>query len=187
MTELAVRYTTVSPFFDNSALLSKDQADASPPESPSCSSAVNQVVTRLQRYSEGVVEKIQDAVFQSGASIAAFSENIRWYNYLIRLEDAPVSLPHDLAISVFGIWFNLESRLGVSLKPPVAGPGGELGFQFVWESQDQYLELDVGPQYQFEWFYKNLTTGEMAGTDEDPVFEPPEELLQKLVTIASGK
>jgi len=91
-------------------------------------------------------------------------------NYLDNLEKPPIGLSQDFAKHVRTIWHSLQQAVGQELKVPIAGPGGEFGFVFSWTSLDFCLQIDMGPNEEFEWSFhsrKKVSTNCTAITSSD--------------------
>ena len=120
-------------------------------------------------------------VHDSGRLPGSQGELQRWQRYLEDLERSPVRLSPDHARAVRLVWQTLNSNLSQALRPPAAGPGGDLGFQLSWNTDEQYLDIDIAADGSFEWFWTNRHTDEYQGSDDEHLTRPPEELLQLLV------
>ena len=120
---------------------------------------------------------VHDSSRQPGAT----QELYRWLRYLDDLALHPVQLPPDHARAVRRIWAALNSSLSQALRPPAAGPGGDLGFQLSWNTDDFYLDIDIASDGSFEWFWTDRHTDEYRGSDDQRLTSPPEELVQLLV------
>jgi len=105
----------------------------------------------------------------------------RWEYYLRRLSDAPVNLSKSHAAAVRSVWEKISIKAGVLIRPPVAGPGGEAGFQLAWKTDLFYLDIDIAPDAKFGWYFMNRIDSTDAGSDENDLSEPPEELIRLLV------
>ena len=120
-------------------------------------------------------------VHSSNLQLGATREFPRWNRYLDDLARPPVELPPDHARAVRRVWAALDSSLSQSLRLPAAGPGGDLGFQLSWNTDDMYLDIDIASDGSLEWFWTDRHTGEYQGSDNLRLTSPPEELLQLLV------
>ncbi|MCP4679613.1 MAG: hypothetical protein GY854_29795 [Deltaproteobacteria bacterium] len=117
---------------------------------------------------------------QSTFQIGKETDVERWEKYLRRLSEEPVSLPNQFAAYVRSVWNKILTRAGVPLRPPVAGPGGEAGFQFSWNSDNMYLDIDIDQSGSFGWYYRDRVTSTADGSDEIDLTTPPEKLLRLL-------
>jgi hypothetical protein len=111
----------------------------------------------------------------------------KWHDYMKNLTSKPVGLSSQRQAAVFGLWSKLTRLIGPDIPPPIAGPGGELGFHMAWNQNDFYLDIEIAEDGSFEWFYKNRATGEVRGSDNDRLREPPEDLVRLLFLNTVGK
>jgi hypothetical protein len=114
------------------------------------------------------------------------SEYGKWLAYLHRLTSPPVNLKEDHARAVRVIWSKLKFVVE-NLRPPVAQPGGEFGFEFAWNRPEFYLDIDIAADGQFEWFFQDRVTGDERGSDGEALTEPPEELVRILFRLCRAK
>ena len=108
------------------------------------------------------------------------NEYLRWWSYLLRLSEEPVNLSKQHARSVAVVWAKLSGSVCQSISPPIAGPGGEFGFQLAWKGDHYYMDIDIAETGCFHWYFKDMNASESDGS-EDPVYEPPEALIRLLV------
>lgn len=105
----------------------------------------------------------------------------RWDAFLASLDGPEVGLPSVHAGAVRALWQELTERVGGDLRLPVAGPSGELGFQFAWSYKHFYLSIDLAADGRLEWFLKDLQTGGVVGSgDDEQLYRPPEVLIRLL-------
>lgn len=113
--------------------------------------------------------------------VAAPSAAERWLSYLAKLHTPEIGLAERHAGAVRALWQELVDRVGPELRTPAAGPGGDLGFHLAWSYPDVYVSVEVAPDGRIEWFFKDLQTGEKAGSgDEEELTSPPEPLVRIL-------
>lgn len=104
-------------------------------------------------------------------------DNDMWELYLSHLT-SPV------ADSVRSVWSKLSSHSGITLRPPVAGPGGEADFQLSWRTDKYYLDIDIGHSGRFGWYFWDRTTNTDAGSVDNNLIDSPEELIQNLKRVS---
>lgn len=111
----------------------------------------------------------------------------RWSIYLDSLEDEPVSLSEKHACAVREVWGRITDEVdGLGddnfrpLSLPIAGPGGEQGFQVAWNTKRFYLDIDIAEDGSFEWYCLDRETGVDCGSDYKPIKKPPKQLLELL-------
>ncbi len=115
------------------------------------------------------------------------SDQERWNTYLQDLTSEPVLAEQTLANAVRSTWWRLCRKVGGTLRAPIAGPGGELGFQLTWNTDKIYLDIDIAPNNTFEWFCKLRETGKCEGSDDEPLTTPPEKLIRLLVRFCLAR
>src|SRR5205085_10386696 len=81
---------------------------------------------------------------------AAPSEHERFTTYLQGLRDRGVQQAQ--VGHVRQVWGDLLSKAGRMLSLPVAGLTDEGAFQFAWNSDTAYAEIDVLPDGTVDWF-----------------------------------
>jgi len=114
-------------------------------------------------------------------------EVAQWLYYLVGLEEKPVELPRKHARAVRALWRKLESCINDPILPPIAGPGGELGFQMAWNYDEFYLDIDVSEEGEFEWFFLDRKTGKYKGSDDNRLTDPPNDLIRLLAEHCSDE
>lgn len=95
------------------------------------------------------------------------SEEKEFEKYLANLEKDPVKLSFVFAEQVKATWQMIKHKYSTA-PLPVAGPGGELGFQFAWNTEDHYLEIDIGPNGDVEWFFADRKMDWTEGSEGFP-------------------
>jgi hypothetical protein len=104
-------------------------------------------------------------------------------SYLATLDTPAIGIQPAHAGAVRGLWRDLMERVGPDLRVPAAMPGGDLGFHLSWSYAALYVSIEVAPDGRMEWFFKDIATGEVRGSDDDEeLIRPPEELIRLLVT-----
>lgn len=111
----------------------------------------------------------------------ALTELESWRRYLGTIHLQPIGLAASHADAIRRVWWLLEWMVGRPLRAPVAGPGGDLGFQMSWSTEGFYLDLDIAEDGTFEWFFKDRGTGVIEGSEDDRHAIPPESLVRRLV------
>ncbi|MCP4602834.1 MAG: hypothetical protein GY847_20340 [Proteobacteria bacterium] len=151
-----------------------------------CSSAVNRRKIAYAYYpKDNEVRKPEQQVEKTENVYSPIEEYQRWLLYLSNLTTDPIFLDEEFARKVKIVWAMLVSNLGINVPPPTAGPGGELGFQFVWNRSRYYLEVEIAPDGRFDWFFTDRHTNKSLGTKEDELLvEPTEELLRSLARVS---
>ena len=109
------------------------------------------------------------------------NEQERWNAYMASLAEGTVGLSTMHARAVQSTWWKLWRKVGLPLRHPAAGPGGDLGFQMSWNTDRCYLDIDIAEDGTFEWFFKDRRDGSFAGSDDESLTSPPEELVRLLV------
>ncbi len=104
-----------------------------------------------------------------------------WRAYLADLESERVGLGRCLAERVRAIWERLETTIGASLSVPSAGPTEGGAFQLAWSTDETYLDIDIESDGAVQWFFKDLGTGEVQGSEDEEQVELGEDLLRLLV------
>jgi hypothetical protein len=108
----------------------------------------------------------------------------KFEEYLSNLENDPVNLPFVFAEQIKAFWRMIRNKdSGIPL--PIAGPGGELGFQFVWDTDRYYLEIDIGHNGDLEWFFSDREKGWIEG-DDDFAKEQSSDRMMTLLRRISG-
>lgn len=140
-------------------------------------------ILRLHKLPNLRVQKALKRNLPFGLRVTDASPSARWDAYLAALDGPEVGLSSVHAGAVRALWQELAERVGADLKLPVAGPGGELGFQLAWSYKHFYLSIDLAADGRLEWFSKDLETGAVAGSGEDEqLYRPPEPLIRMLTT-----
>ena len=99
----------------------------------------------------------------------------RWLSYLHNLTEEPICLSKEYANVVISIWEKLEAHVA-NIELPTAYPGGDLGFQLVWNKPNYYLDIDIAPDGKFDWFFMDRRSGkDYSGAG---INEPSERLVQ---------
>jgi hypothetical protein len=177
--EVALAYSYIAipprPYFDDTTLsattdLEKLKSAYFPEKLLIQIQEVKSAIQELRsQYSRLIAQKVE------------LSDASRWLSYLARLNEEPVKLTEEYARSIRAVWSKLISSVGSPIRPPSAGPGGELGFQLAWNDNEYYLDIDIAPDGQFAWFYKDKINGQSHGSEDGLLSDPPEELVRLLV------
>lgn len=138
-------------------------------------------ILQLHKLPYPRVQKAPKRTLPYTVRIVDASPSARWDAYLASLDGPAVGLSTVHAGAVRALWQELSERVGADLKLPVAGPGGELGFQLAWSYKHFYLSIDLAADGRVEWFAKDLQTGAVAGSgDDEQLYSPPEALIRLL-------
>lgn len=102
-----------------------------------------------------------------------------WFEYLAQMSDRG-RLTTQLMTQVRSIWAELNERLGRRLPLPITTPTDEGTVQLAWNTKTQYVDIEVYPDGSIEWFYRNRTTDEVDGTDDERCLEISDSLLARM-------
>ena len=105
-----------------------------------------------------------------------------WRRYLERLK-SPLGLFRPAHVRrVEGIWDAVRARLPAPVPLPFTQPTAGGAIQIAWYSPRYSVEVDVLPDGRLDWFFRDRTTGVLAGTDDEPVAELPPEFFSRLAS-----
>ncbi len=77
------------------------------------------------------------------------------------------------------IWTTLVSDLGTP-PIPVAVVGPEGGLELVWDTGLRRLDVELLREGGLHWFYRDRSTAEHGGTEDEPVADLPRDFLIRL-------
>jgi hypothetical protein len=87
-----------------------------------------------------------------------------WIEYLRRLPDSGAIGPA-VAAQAQALWRQIrEVEPGLALPEAVATDAG--GLYIGWDDGPHHLEIEILATGQYEWFYRNRTTGIVQGEDD---------------------
>jgi len=81
------------------------------------------------------------------------------------------------------LWESLRQDLGYRLPLPLTQPTNDGSIQLAWDAGRFYVEIDVRPSGELEWFFRDRVSNELAGTEDDAISELSPELLHKLSLV----
>jgi len=75
----------------------------------------------------------------------------------------------------------LRDKFTVRLPTPLTQLTNMNAVQLAWDSGRYYLDIDVFPDGTLQWFFRDRSSNELDGTDDDEFLEHvPNPLLQRL-------
>lgn len=122
-----------------------------------------------------------DTSVGSGKVVTFTPERERaWIQYLRGLARSE-TLPSFMVEAAERLWNGIRATAGSSSVPDAAVT--ETGGIFMsWDRGDHHLEIELNPDGQYEWFYRNRRTGEYGGEGSYPAeFVAPFMLSQMML------
>ena len=142
---------------------------------PDCSSAVTNTKPDIML--------VQTDSGRLGAA-ASLDPDRPWHRFVDELGNRRVAQLHHLS-RVRQTWKQIRDYVGPRLPLPVTQKTAEDAIQLYWDTGSKYLEIDVYSDGTLHWFYKDRTTGERDGTDDERELGIPSHLLGHLVALVS--
>lgn len=81
------------------------------------------------------------------------------------------------------LWKNLRRELGDRLPLPLTQTTGSGSIQLAWDAGRFYVEIDVRPSGELEWFFRDRVNNELDGTEDEPISEVSPDLLRRLSLV----
>lgn len=141
---------------------------------PSLTSLANDMVSSL-----GHSTPISEASHIGGVDAQGQSDVASWDAYLDSLETTGEIDP-GLILSTKKLWELLRTLTGKLLHTPAAGPTDEGTMVLAWDNNEHHVDVDVGLDGCYEWFYSNRLTGSYDGDEAIQVDVVPELLREKI-------
>jgi hypothetical protein len=116
----------------------------------------------------------------SRKSAVTINRDRPWRDYLDGLSRPRGGISFTHVSKVKQLWDTLGDRLGQRLPLPLTKPTSSGAIQLAWDAGRYYVEIDVLPAGELEWFFRDRESKEVDGTDEDPVVGLPPELVERL-------
>ncbi len=120
--------------------------------------------------------------YQSQESAVSLDPDRPWRRYIDDLAKGRQFQPHHIS-EVRRVYDRIKKALGDRLPLPVTQPTHEGALQLAWDTGNEYVDVDVFSDGTLHWYYRNRTTNEVDGTDDDRVRGMPPDLIQRLVLL----
>lgn len=104
------------------------------------------------------------------------SREMAWQEFVSGLQESG-SICAEQILEVRKFWRQLTNVFGISAPLPITQPTDEHAIQLAWNSSSEYLDIEFLPKNKVNWFYRNRKTGEILGTDEEPIIEIPAQIV----------
>jgi hypothetical protein len=117
--------------------------------------------------------------FTKVSPLPSATDEQRLREYLRNLTTQEIGLSDQHAREVRRFWEFLNFVMD-DLMLPIALPGGELGFSFVWNSKEVNITIEIGQDGTFDWFFRDKLSDEILGTENEHLPCLPPELCRKL-------
>lgn len=83
------------------------------------------------------------------------SSEERWMSYIRSLADRELATA-GVAVATEQLWLQLRKTVPTITRPN-ASPTDELGLSMSWNRDRHYLEIEVHPSGEYDWFYRDRT------------------------------
>jgi len=83
------------------------------------------------------------------------------------------------------IWTDLWDQIGFRLRVPMTQITSDGAVQLSWDSGRHYLDIDVYPDGSLAWFYRDRTTGELNGTEDNTLRTLTNDLVNRLDLLSA--
>jgi hypothetical protein len=112
--------------------------------------------------------------------VESLRSNEKWRAFVVSLAKPPWTFTGEHVAAVTTLWEDLNTRFSYTLPLPLTQPTNDGNIQLAWDQGRHYVEIDVCPDGQLEWFYRDRETNELDGTEDDPESAVSEALLRRL-------
>lgn len=120
----------------------------------------------------------------SGREPMIVREQRAWRMYVDSLLFAPYHLSKEHVAAVLKHWEFLKARLYMQvLHTPVTMVNGDGYVALIWNTETRTFDIEVTPEGKIHWFYRDRTSRETDGTEDDPEREISEEAVTRLRSV----
>lgn len=108
---------------------------------------------------------------------------IPWKLYLKSITAPQGDAGSELLRRVLTFWETLSHRVTPDCPLPITQPTRDGAIQLAWNSGQKYIDIEVLPDGNFHWYFRDRETGQVLGTEDDPVEKVAPEFFAKLTEL----
>ncbi len=144
----------------------------------------------LSDFAEAPGESLRVSTLSAGAmdtgqfTALVVDHSIPWQAYLKSITEPLGSVGSQLLGRVLGLWESLRRRLGPDCPLPITQPMGDGAIQLAWDNGQKYLDVEVLPDGNLHWYFRDRETGEVLGTEDESIQKLTPEFFSKLAELA---
>ncbi len=113
--------------------------------------------------------------------------SIPWQAYLKSITEPLGSVGSQLLGRVLGLWATLRRQVGPDCPLPITQLMGDGAIQLAWDNGRKYVDVEVLPDGNFHWYFRDRDTGEVLGTEDEPIQKLAPEFFSKLTELAQTR
>lgn len=115
------------------------------------------------------------------------SEYEKLVDYICRLPTATGNHVTQKHVNAVSFTFSLIENNFAKLPLPTVQVTNEPAVIMAWDSGEQYIDIEIHPNGEYDWFYRNRVTREIAGTEDVREQTVGGKFIRKLKKVLDAK